>query len=158
MWCLSGVIGVLEHYWSFACFSPFGGAPITLAKHHINYIKTYIYRGKRPMETDVIGRKEYEEFTRRIEAEETRQNKRLEKLENTYEKLNEMAAALREMAVETKGQREDLQGLRSDVNKMGDRIDSIEKEPADNWKKAVWYIVIFFLGALLALAAKSIGL
>ena len=110
------------------------------------------------MEPEAIGRKEYEEFARRIEAEETRQNKRLERLENTYEKLNDMTVALREMAVETKGQRGDIVGLRSDVEKLGDRIQTIEKEPAENWKKAVWYVVIFFLGALLTYAVGGIGL
>lgn len=81
----------------------------------------------------------YEEAVKRIEAEEHRQNKRLDKLDEQMESLTELTAAVREMAVSVRNMQEELK-------KQGDRLEKIEQEPADNWKKAIWLVVAAVIG------------
>ena len=87
----------------------------------------------------------HEEFARRIEAEEQRQNHRLSELEGTIKQLNELTVAVKELATS-------MSAMQATLEKQGQRLEAIEKEPADNWKKAVWIIV----AALIGFAARSL--
>lgn len=90
-------------------------------------------------EFEEIKRPEYEEFKAKMEAEESRQNHRIDRLEDNYEKLNDLTLAVREMAMSVKA-------MQNEVEKQGERLTAIEKEPADNWKKAVWLVVAALIG------------
>ena len=88
---------------------------------------------------EFVTRPEYNEAVKRMEAEEHRQNKRLDKLDEQMESLTELTAAVREMAVSVRNMQEELK-------KQGDRLEKIEQEPADNWRKAVWLVVAALIG------------
>ncbi len=88
---------------------------------------------------EYITKAVYDEAVKRIEAEEHRQNRRLDKLDEQMESLTELTAAVREMAVSVRNMQEELK-------KQGDRLEAIEKEPGDNWKKAVWLVVAALVG------------
>ena len=88
---------------------------------------------------DYITRPEYNEAVKRMEAEEHRQNRRLDKLDEQMETLTELTAAVREMAVSVRNMQEELK-------KQGDRLEKIEQEPADNWKKAIWIVLAAVIG------------
>ena len=81
----------------------------------------------------------YEEAVKRIEAEEHRQNKRLDRLDEQMETLVELTASVREIAVSIKN-------MQTELTKQGERLEKIEQEPADNWKKAVWLVVAAAIG------------
>lgn len=86
-----------------------------------------------------ILRPEFTEAMKRIEAEEHRQNKRLDKLDEQMDTLTELVASVREIAISIKN-------MQADLTKQGERLEKIEQEPADNWKKAVWLIVAAVIG------------
>ena len=88
---------------------------------------------------EFLSIKVHEEFARRIEAEEDRQNHRLNNLEDTMRQLTDLTVAVREMATS-------MQGMKETLERQGQRLEVIEKEPADNWKKAVWLIVAAVIG------------
>lgn len=46
-----------------------------------------------------ITRSEHEEFRKRIEEENNRQNHRIERLEDTVEKINQLATATEKLAI-----------------------------------------------------------
>ena len=83
--------------------------------------------------------KVHDEFAKRIEAEETRQNKRLETLEQTMSQLTDLTVAVKEMAVS-------MAAMKDTLEKQGQRLEDIEKEPGQNWKKAVWLVVAAIVG------------
>lgn len=76
---------------------------------------------------------------KRIEAEENRQNHRLDKLDEQMDTLTELVASVREIAISIKN-------MQADLTKQGERLEKIEQEPADNWKKAVWLVVAALIG------------
>lgn len=98
-----------------------------------------------------ITRAEYSADMKRIEAEEHRQNARLEKLEETTEKISDLTASIREMTVS-------IGAMQTSIKAMTDRLTNLEQEPAENWKKAVWLIIAAVLGAAVGAALRSIGL
>ena len=99
---------------------------------------------------DYITRPEHEEFKKRIEDEETRQNHRLEVIENRVDKLIDMQASL---AVMQAG----IDSISSEVKRIGAEVDSIRQEPADKWKKAVWIVVTVVITAVVTYVLSKVG-
>lgn len=83
--------------------------------------------------------KVHDEFAKRIEAEEQRQNHRLNDLEATLHQLTDLTVAVKEMAVS-------MSAMKDTLEAQGKRLEEIEKEPAQNWKKAVWIVVAAAIG------------
>lgn len=83
--------------------------------------------------------KVHDEFAKRIEAEEQRQNHRLGALEDTMRQLTDLTVAVKEMAVS-------LSAMKDTLEAQGKRLEEIEKEPADNWRKAIWIVVAAVIG------------
>lgn len=88
---------------------------------------------------ETVSRPEYTEALKRIEAEENRQNHRLDRLDEQMDSLTELVASVREIAISIKT-------MQADLTKQGERLEKIEQEPADNWKKAVWLVVAAAIG------------
>ena len=76
---------------------------------------------------------------------------RLDKLEEDVGEIKELTIAVKEIAMETKANREDL-------NKMNERLENIEKKPANNWDKivttSIGTIVGAIVGAIIGLILK----
>lgn len=89
------------------------------------------------------------EFKQRIEAEETRQNRRIEALETKMDKLIENNAAIQLL-----GQK--LDTVAEDVKKIGLDVENMKSEPADNWKKAVWIVISIIITAVVTAALSGV--
>jgi len=73
---------------------------------------------------------------------------RIDKMENDIGEIKELTIAVKEIAMETKANRED-------VNKMNERLETIEQKPAKNWDKVTTTIIGTVVGAI---AGAIIGL
>jgi len=102
-------------------------------------------------EKDFVTQVEYRERMARIEDEDKRQNHRLEKLEGVVESLSELTASVREMAVT-------LGAMQKELEKQGKRLETIEQEPAEKWKKATWTVVTVIITAALTLLLSRFGM
>lgn len=86
-----------------------------------------------------ITRGEYEEVIKRVEAEEHRQNKRLDKLEESLQTLTDLTVSVQKIAVS-------IESMQKELTKQGERLEKIEEEPADNWRKVVWLVIAACVG------------
>jgi len=93
----------------------------------------------------------HKEFSERIDAEEKRQNKRLDKLEDGFGQLAKLTSALEVMA-------NNMENMAKEQAKQGERLEVIESKPAQNWEKLVWAIGGAILTALIAFILKQIGI
>ena len=75
----------------------------------------------------------------RINDEQTRQNKRIDALESKADALSDLAASVKVLA-------SNMESLAKEQAKITSRLDELEAEPGENWKKLVGYA----LGALVA--------
>ena len=101
--------------------------------------------------SEFITLEEHKEFAARIDAEDNRQNKRIERLEESMAMIQSLTVSVEKMALS-------IEGLTKEVGKQGDRLTSIEEKPAKNWEKAVWAIGGAVLAAVVAYILKVIGL
>lgn len=99
---------------------------------------------------DYITRPEHEEFKKRMEDEESRQNRRLEVMENRVDKLIDMQASL---AVMQAG----IDSISDSVKKIGQEVDALKQEPAQNWHKAVWIVVTVVITAAVTFFLSRMG-
>lgn len=66
---------------------------------------------------------------------------RIDKMENDIGEIKELTIAVKEIAMETKANRED-------VNKMNERLETIEQKPSKNWEKVITTIIGTVVGAI----------
>lgn len=75
-----------------------------------------------------ISRAEHEEFARRIDDEQHRQNRRLELLEDNVRQTQALTISVEKMACS-------VQQMAEELKSQGERLDSLEEEPGENWEK-----------------------
>lgn len=92
-----------------------------------------------------ITRNELDAIVDRINAEDTRQNRRLDNLEQSIQQLQELTASVREMTVS-------LKNMTSAIDKQGERLDILEQQPSNRWNR----LVDGLIGAIAALIASGI--
>ena len=98
---------------------------------------------------ECITRREHEEFVRRIEDEEHRQNVRLNNLENQTQTIQSLAISVDRLATS-------MDRMAQEQAEQGERLKALEQEPADNWrnvKKTVWTTIASVLAGALATGA-----
>lgn len=75
-----------------------------------------------------ITRAEHEEFRKRMEQEDHRQNKRIDLLEESVRQISAIAASVERLAT-------NMEGMLKEQERQGERLDTLEKEPGDTWQR-----------------------
>ena len=94
---------------------------------------------------DPISREEHEEFMKRIEAEENRQNRRIELLEKSVEQFNQLTTAVQKLA-------DNMESMLKEQEQQGVRLQKLEGQREENWKR--WAC---FLRSISSLSHFTIG-
>lgn len=97
-----------------------------------------------------ISREEHEEFRRRMEEEDKRQNRRIDLVEKSIQQIGDIAMSVEKMAVS-------LQSMVKEQEQQGKRLEALESRDGEMWRKAVGYAVTALLGAVIGFALKQIG-
>ena len=75
---------------------------------------------------EYITREEHEEFRKRMEDEDHRQNRRIEIAEESIRQISDLTASVRELAV-------NMGNMAEQMGKQNDRLDVLEKEPVNQF-------------------------
>ena len=67
------------------------------------------------------------------------------------ERLNDLASSVQVLA-------QNMASMKEELHRQGDRLDAIEKEPADKWKKFTWLIVTALAGAVVGFVISKLGM
>lgn len=97
---------------------------------------------------DTISRAEHNEFVKRMEEENHRQNKRLDTLEKSVESFGRIAGSVDRLA-------DNMQNMTDELARQGSRIEKIERKPGDNWNTII-KSVLTGIGSSIAAAAIAI--
>lgn len=89
---------------------------------------------------DDITRGEIDVLIGRINDENARQNKRLDKLENVVEKINTLAEATTKLAAS-------VESMQKEVEKHGARLEKIEEQPAEQWRAVIKTVITVLVTA-----------
>ena len=89
---------------------------------------------------DEMTRAEIETLFGRVNDENARQNKRIDKLENIIDKINTLAEATTKLAAS-------VEAMQKEIEKHGSRLEKIEEQPADNWRAVVKTVITVLITA-----------
>ena len=80
-----------------------------------------------------ISRGEHEEFARRIDAQEKRQDRRLELLEENVREIGALTVSVQKLA-------QSLQSMVKEQEQQGRRLQALESRDGEKWRKLMGYI------------------
>ena len=98
-----------------------------------------------------ITRAEHEEFRRRLEEENRRQDKRIELLEDNMRELNQLTASVGKLATS-------IESMVKEQEKQGKRLETLEDRDGAMWRKVVAYGATAVIGIVIGYIARQIGL
>lgn len=108
------------------------------------------------MDANVITRQEHEEFARRIDTENDRQNKRIGILEENVKQINALTISVEKMASNMEHMLEAIERQGNLIEKQNNRLDDIEKEPVKNQKEIKMEIIKTIVSGIVGAAVVAV--
>lgn len=99
---------------------------------------------------DYISRKEHEEFCKRMEEEDHRQNRRIEILEESNKQLVTLTSSVEKLAV-------NMENMLKIQNQQGERLEELEGRDGEMWRKVTGYIITAVVGIVVGYIFTRIG-
>lgn len=98
-----------------------------------------------------ITRAEHEEFSRRLEEENKRQDRRIELLEQNVEKMSALTTSVEKLAT-------NMESMLKEQEKQGKRLETLEGRDGEMWRKVVSYVVTAVISIVLGFVFAQIGI
>lgn len=96
-----------------------------------------------------ISRGEHEEFAKRVDAQEKRQDKRLEMLENTVREIGALTLSVQRLA-------QSLESMVEEQERQGRRLQALEDRDGEKWRKLMGYIATALTSGAVTLLLSQI--
>ena len=100
---------------------------------------------------DPITRAEYEEYQKRMEQEDHRQNRRIEQLEENTKQINALTVSIEKLA-------QSVASMVREQEAQGNRLVSLDSKDGEMWRKVVGYVITAVIGIVLGFAFTQIGM
>ena len=101
------------------------------------------------MDGNYITRQEHEEFARRQDAENERQNRRIQLLEDNVRQINALTVSIEKMAVS-------MENMLEEQKRQGERLEMLEKEPAETHRQIKLAVITSVVGTIVGAATMAI--
>ncbi|EOS41407.1 hypothetical protein C808_00576 [Lachnospiraceae bacterium M18-1] len=102
------------------------------------------------MDAEYITRQEHTEFAARQDAENTRQNRRIELLEENVREIRDLASSVEKLAV-------NMENMLKSQEQQADRLEVLEGRDGEMWRKVSGYIVTVIIGIVVGFIFTQIG-
>lgn len=93
------------------------------------------------MEPTYVTKEVHDEFAKRIEEENTRQNHRIQNLEAGQQQINELISSVKVLAV-------NMETMAKEQAKQGERLEAIEAKPEKRWETVITCVITGIVGAI----------
>lgn len=103
------------------------------------------------MDSTLITRAEHEEFCKRLEDEDRRQNKRLEILEEQTKQFIDLVLSVRELA-------QSVKQLAETQKVQGEKLDKLENRDGEMWRRVSGYVITSIIGLVVGYLFHKLGL
>lgn len=103
------------------------------------------------MDTEKLSVEVHDEFVRRMDEHNARQDKRIDGLEERYRQIQDLNNSVNRIAIS-------IEVMAKELAKQGERLEAIEKEPAANWKKFMWLLFSALMGGILVIVGQHVGI
>ncbi len=102
------------------------------------------------MDAEYITRQEHTEFAARQDAENTRQNRRIELLEENVREIRDLTSSVEKLAV-------NMENMLKSQEQQADRLEVLEGRDGEMWRKISGYIVTVIIGIVVGFIFTQIG-
>lgn len=92
---------------------------------------------------DYVTRAVHDEFARRVDEENSRQNKRIEIIEVKQSQISELVVSVKVLAA-------NVENIAKEINEQGLRLKEIEEKPTKRWEQLVGYVISALVTAAIA--------
>lgn len=98
-----------------------------------------------------ITRAEHEEFRRRLEEENRRQDKRLELLEENVREIGALTTSVQKLAIS-------VENMVKEQSRQGERLEALEGRDGERWRKMTGYIASAVVSAVVGFLLGYAGI
>lgn len=98
-----------------------------------------------------ITRAEHEEFVKRMEDEDRRQNRRIEILEESVQQFTSLTASVEKLAL-------NMENMLKEQEAQGNRLEALEDRDGEKWRTMISYVGTTVIGILIGYIFKLIGM
>lgn len=98
-----------------------------------------------------ITRAEHEEFARRINEENKRQNRRIELLEETIKRIDLLTTSVEKLAT-------NMENMLCEQQEQGHRLEVLESRDGESWRKVTGYVITSVIGLVIGYIFTKLGM
>ena len=98
-----------------------------------------------------ITRAEHEEFVKRMEDEDHRQNRRIEILEKSVQLLTSLTTSVEKLAL-------NMENMLKEQEAQGNRLEALEDRDGEKWRTMISYVGTTIIGILIGYIFKMLGM
>lgn len=102
-------------------------------------------------ESFYLPRKEHEEFAKRQDAENHRQNRRIDEVEETVKQIGALTTSVEKLALS-------MESMLQELEKQGKRLEVLEGRDGEMWRKVTGYILTTIIGIVVGYVFTQIGM
>lgn len=99
---------------------------------------------------EYIGREEHNEFAKRVEDEQRRQNRRLDLFEESVKQNAQLTLSVGKLA-------NSMENMANEQKAQGDRLEALEGRDGESWRKVKDTIIAAILGIIIGYIGTKIG-
>lgn len=100
---------------------------------------------------DAITRAEHEEFRKRLEEQNQRQDKRIALLEENVRQIGALTTSVEKLVLS-------MESMAKEQERQGERMEVLEGRDGEMWRKVVGYIATAVIGIVLGFVFTQIGM
>ena len=98
-----------------------------------------------------ITRAEHEEFVKRMEDEDRRQNRRIEILEESVQQFTSLTASVEKLAL-------NMENMLKEQEAQGKRLEALEDRDGEKWRAMISYVGTTVIGILIGYIFTLLGM
>lgn len=103
------------------------------------------------MENEYITLQFHNEYAKRMQEEDERQNYRIKALEKAVEENGKLALSVERLAIS-------VQSMVEEQKAQGERLETLENRDGESWRKAIGYLVTTIIGIMVGYIFKHLGM
>lgn len=101
--------------------------------------------------SEPISRAEHEEFARRIDAQERRQDRRIELLETSVREIGALTSSVERLA-------QSVENMVHEQEKQGKRLEALENRDGEKWRRLMGYIIAAAASSIVGYLLGAVGI
>lgn len=98
-----------------------------------------------------ITRAEHEEFVKRMEDEDHRQNRRIEILEESVQQFTSLTASVEKLAL-------NMENMLKEQEAQGNRLEALEDRDGEKWRTVTSYVMTTVIGIMIGYIFTLLGM